>query len=125
MAFSEAQTSSDNDRGKKFLAQSTSVDGGVSWTHQFDISDKFLSVDGVHLGEVLTDEETGTMFMVYSESAGTSGGEWKTYLINSTDGGKDWTTFADLSNISEPRQAAFHPGPGRGLQVSVHAHSVV
>lgn len=117
VALSEARKYSSRDSGSKFLSLRRSFDGGLTWgPTEFVIPDDPEVKDGMNLGELVTDEETNTMMVVYSHCSHECNGSI-TYLISSHDNGVTWTTAVNLTELVRRGTIIFDPGPGQGLQV--------
>ncbi|XP_062511990.1 sialidase-1-like [Corticium candelabrum] len=120
VAISEARKLGGGDSGNKFLAMLRS-DDGVQWSSatKFIFSDLSDVTDGMNLGEMLTDMETGSMFIIYSHCAHACNVS-TTYIIRSDDNGLSWKNAVNVTNVICNVTKTFDPGPGLGLQLKHH-----
>lgn len=112
----EARKYSGSDAGPKFLAIKRSTDKGVTWSaQQFLLDDGTVTKDGLNLGAILADEETGIMFIMYSMCAHYHDcSTASTHVIKSYDDGITWTNSYNISEQIGTK--VFAPGPGYGIQ---------
>lgn len=114
LAFCEARKHSSSDSGSKYIALRRSTNHGASWESSEFIYDDGNVTDGSNLGNVVVDEQTKTIFVIFTfcpHSCAVS----ETRMIKSMDSGMTWTKPINLS--SQIGSFVFAPGPGYGIQV--------
>ena len=102
------------------LMNDCNLSTGKNWEpQQFLLNDGPHVKDGMNLGAILTDRETGTVFINYATCGH---GNQKNctpsvHMINSTDEGNTWNQPVNMS--SQLGNIPFAAGPGYGIQVRI------
>ncbi|XP_066294511.1 sialidase-1-like [Branchiostoma lanceolatum] len=121
IAVCEARKEGYADFGPKFLAIRRSTDKGLTWGSMDYVLDDGSFYDGISLGAIVVDDETGSVFIMYSHCPHYDHCTVSTtYLVESTDDGKTW---GEPRNISvQVGTMMFAPGPGYGIQKKYEPH---
>ncbi|XP_065150265.1 sialidase-1-like [Paramisgurnus dabryanus] len=115
LAFAEARKTSSTDMTAKFIAVRRSTDKGATWSPTSFIADDGSQTDGVNLGSVVVDEETGAVILIYSLCFYRYHcSPPQTMMTESLDDGLTWSAPRNLN----PQLGihSFIPGPGFGIQ---------
>jgi len=116
----EERLGGNGDYNPKNIAYKYSEDNGITWSKLgiiFESSDS----GNCFLGSVVVDQQTNTIFTIFTACSKTCpGNKWTNYITESVDDGKTWSVPRDIS--SQVGSFQFDGGPSLGVQKQVEPH---
>ncbi|XP_071950110.1 sialidase-1-like [Antedon mediterranea] len=121
LAFSGARKTSHGDASAKVIMMRRSEDGGNKWGPSIFVVDDYQNTDGLNMGNVIVDEQTGAIIIIYCFCIHNQCDFKKftptNYKTVSYDNGYTWTPSVNLADKSPFFEGwNWAPGPGYGIQ---------
>ncbi|XP_033119791.1 sialidase-1-like [Anneissia japonica] len=124
LAFAGARKTSHGDASAKVITMRRSKDLGINWGPSVFVVDDYMNRDGLNLGNIIVDEQTSSIIIIYSFCIHNACDPSKYYPTNfkkvSFDNGYTWAESVDLAEKSPFFKGwNWAPGPGYGIQKKI------